>query len=721
MTARRPSLSPLRSRLRDRSPGLAASLLGGAVAAGLGLGSLAVLVMMLWVSSPYPDSGPDGALHVAAALWLLAHGVELVRTDTLSGAPMPVGITPLLLLALPVWLLYRAARDATDASDEPDGPPPVPARTAWTGVVLGYLGVGVAAGLYCSGGELRPQWGWVTVCLPAVAASAAGAGVWSAHGCPREPLLRVPAVLPGPVRRLVCGTDGRARLGAAVRAAGAATAVLFGGGALLVGVSLVWHGDPARASFLQLTAGWTGRFAVLLLGVALIPNAAVWAASYALGPGFVLGAGHLVNPLASHPAPLLPPFPLLAAVPDPGAGTQQNWAVGLVPAVAGMTAGWFVARAAVRRPEPGERARARWSAARTVGVVLLTATVCAAALALLALLAGGALGSAALAHLGPLWWQTGGAAGAWTLVFAPPVALTGRAWRLRRRRPGHGGIPAQGTGSGSTAAKAGKSAVPSASASAAVPMSTAVPTAKAAKAAKSATSGETVNAEEAGPAVLAGPGAEAASPPDAVGAGAGARTDGVPAIADGAADAGVDAAGGSAGGGSLRAGTEGPGDAQEKKSLRGRTAASAQPAAAPGTDEVAEEDLYDFVPAEDPFPTPFTEPFAADWHDDVARASRWAALKEAASRGAAGTAPWPAPESGARPRQEPRPAPRPESRPDSHSEPRQEFRPVPRPESRPDHHLERRPESAAGPRPESESRSGPRLDPRSDFPSDSAE
>ncbi|MET8772308.1 DUF6350 family protein, partial [Streptomyces sp. NPDC004658] len=357
-TVRRSSLSPMAHRMRDRSPGLAASLLSGAVAAGLGLASFAVLVMMLWVSSPYPDSGPDGALHIAAALWLLAHGVELTRTDTLSGAPLPVGVTPLLLLALPLWLLYRAARDATDAPTEPDGPPPVRARTAWTGVVLGYLGVGAAAAVYCTGGELRPQWGWVTVCLPLVAAGAAGAGVWSAYGRPREPVLSVLAVVPGPVRRLVFGTDEWARLGAAVRAAGAATTVLFGGGALLVGVSLVWHGEPARASFLQLTEGWTGRFAVLLLGIALIPNAAVWAASYALGPGFLLGAGHLVHPFASDPAPLLPPFPLLAAVPEPGAGTPENWAAGLVPAVAGMTAGWFVARAAVHRPEAGGPARA---------------------------------------------------------------------------------------------------------------------------------------------------------------------------------------------------------------------------------------------------------------------------------------------------------------------------------------------------------------------------
>ena len=145
-------------------------------AAGLGLGVLTVLVLALWISSPYPDSGPGGVLHIAAALWLLAHGVELVRTDTLSGAPLPVGVTPLLLLALPAWLLYRAGRYATDASGEPDGPPPVPVRTAWLGVVLGYLTVGTAVAAYCSGGELQPSWGWLTVSLPLGAGAGAGAG-----------------------------------------------------------------------------------------------------------------------------------------------------------------------------------------------------------------------------------------------------------------------------------------------------------------------------------------------------------------------------------------------------------------------------------------------------------------------------------------------------------------------------------------------------------------
>ena len=69
---------------KQTAPGLGTCVIGGAIAAGLGLGAFAVLVMALWISSPYPDSGPGGALHVAAALWLLAHGTELVRTETLA-------------------------------------------------------------------------------------------------------------------------------------------------------------------------------------------------------------------------------------------------------------------------------------------------------------------------------------------------------------------------------------------------------------------------------------------------------------------------------------------------------------------------------------------------------------------------------------------------------------------------------------------------------------
>ncbi|WP_443048533.1 cell division protein PerM [Streptomyces sp. HUAS 31] len=338
MTARR---TPLLTRMRRHSPGLGASLFSGAVAAGLGLGVFAVMVIALWISSPYPDSGPGGALRIASVLWLLAHGAELVRTDTLSGVPAPVGVTPLLLLALPVWLVHRAARDA--AADGGEGVPLVSIRTAWAGVVLGYLGVGFAAAVYSAGGELQPSWLWTVLRVPVVTMAAAGVGVWTA--CERRPEVvdGLLLVLPERVRRLVPDVEGRARVGTAARAAGAGVAALAGGGALLVGGALVWHGGAVRGSFLELTQGLSGRLAVLLLCAALVPNAAVWAAAYALGPGFVLGSGHVVGPLSSTPAPLLPPFPLLEAVPETAVAGPLRWGVAVVPIAAGLVVGWFAA------------------------------------------------------------------------------------------------------------------------------------------------------------------------------------------------------------------------------------------------------------------------------------------------------------------------------------------------------------------------------------------
>jgi hypothetical protein len=406
------ALSPLLDRTRRRSSELVTGMLGGILAAGLGLGAFAALVMVLWISSPYPDSGPGGALHVAAALWLLSHGVELIRTDTLSGDPAPVGLVPLLLLALPLVLLHRSARDhAGDGLG-------AGARATWAGLVTGYTAVGGAATLYASGGVLRPSWWWAVVCVPALAALAAGTGVWAAHGRPRLPL---PAPLSAALE-----TEGRRQvLTAAGRAAGAGVLALVGGGALLVAVSLVGHGDAVRASFPQLTEGWSGRFAVLMLCVALLPNAAVWAAAYALGPGFGLGAGYVVAPLsATVPAALLPPFPLLAAVPT-GGGTALTWAAGAVPLAAGVTVGWFTgARAAAEGGAP-------WSMRRTAAAALVAAALCAVAVALLTVLASGPLGVAALSHFGPFWWQTGGAAGAWVATVALPVALSSRWWRAR--------------------------------------------------------------------------------------------------------------------------------------------------------------------------------------------------------------------------------------------------------------------------------------------------
>lgn len=408
------SVAP-RAAGRRRSPAAAACVMGGAVAAGLGLGFLAVLVIVLWISSPYPDSGPGGALHLAAGLWLLAHGTELVRYETLSGVPAPVGVTPLLLVALPVLLMRRAAR--LGGTSEEDGEEVLPASAVFSAVLCGYLAVGALATVYAAGGPMPADPISAAWHVPLVAVLAAAGGVWAVRGRRAGSLPEwVPEWVPGGVRRAVA----RPRYAVALRAGVGGALVLLGGGALLVGGSLAWHGAEVQESFLSLTGVWSGRFAVLLLAVALIPNAMVWGAAYGLGPGFALGAGVTATPFGFAGSPALPRFPLLAALPPEGPGTPLTWAAAGVPVVAGLAVGWFAVRRA-REVSYGE----------TALTAALGALVCGLAMAGLAAASAGPMGSRALADFGPVWWAVGVAASAWTLALAVPVALGVHAWRNR--------------------------------------------------------------------------------------------------------------------------------------------------------------------------------------------------------------------------------------------------------------------------------------------------
>ncbi|MFF2653177.1 DUF6350 family protein [Streptomyces sp. NPDC058045] len=427
-------LPPLLARLsrpRERRRSFADCLLAGALAAALGLGVLGVLVLLLWISSPYPDSGPGGALHLIASLWLLAHGAGLVRGDTLTGGTAPLGLTPLLLLALPAWLVHRAARDAArdDTPAEPDPADPAaplgrtaaPARTAWGGVVLGYLLTGAAVTAYAEGGWLRPSWPSTAFAPPLLAACAAALGVWTAAGHPWPPAH--PAV-PAAVLR---------HAGAA-RAAVRAVPVLLAGGALLAVASLVRHRGAAGGDLLHLTGGWSGRLAVLLLCLALLPNAAVWGAGYALGPGFLLGAGHPVGPLGTDQVPLLPRFPLLAALPGEGSGTPLTWAVAAVPVVAAVVLAHGLIHSARSPEEAGgdsERGPGAWQLTRALRELPVAALLVGLAVAGLAALSGGPLGGHRLAAFGPQWWAAGAAAAAWTAAIGAPCLVLAWAWSRR--------------------------------------------------------------------------------------------------------------------------------------------------------------------------------------------------------------------------------------------------------------------------------------------------
>ncbi|KUJ66968.1 hypothetical protein ACZ90_31595 [Streptomyces albus subsp. albus] len=494
MTDGSPSLSPRGYSTPRDTAAVGQAFFSGVVAAGLGLGTLSVAVLLLWIGSPYPDAGPSGALHIAADLWLLGHGADLVRTGP-GGADTPLGLTPLLVGALPCWLLHRAARHALEPPEPVSGgsgltappavlalstPPLVPRRAiAW--VTAGYLLVGLAALVYAAEGPVRVAPLGALLHLPVVTVAVVALSAWTGTGRPHE-------LLPTAVRRLLSGIPApgglrldaslrapswltRRRRTAALRATGGAVVALMAGGALLTAVSLAGHAGSVHHAFGRLTDVWSGRCGVLLLSLALLPNAVVWGAAYGLGPGFTIGAGSAVGPLSMAGYPDLPDFPLFAALPAPGAAALPYLLLAaLVPLATGLSVAWFVSAAAVRavpravaagpdtegragtggcaggsgRGPRGWWARLRghlcgrgggkaWSIRETALTAALAAVGCGCATALLTAAAGGPVGSGALADFGPSWWLTGAAALAWCALLGVPGALAMRWCRLMHR------------------------------------------------------------------------------------------------------------------------------------------------------------------------------------------------------------------------------------------------------------------------------------------------
>jgi hypothetical protein len=175
-------------------------------------------------------------------------------------------------------------------------------------------------------------------------------------------------------------------------AAAVAGLVMFGA-ALLV-VSAVMNSAQIGLLADALDAGPVGNTVLALGGGAVVPNATVWAASFALGPGFVVGTETIVAP-AGVELGMVPALPALGALPAGLPGTVI-WVVLAGPVAAGVIAGVLVHR----RLEPHEE---------PMSIVVLAAGGAGAAAAIgmsvLALFSGGAVGAARLAEVGPVPWE----------------------------------------------------------------------------------------------------------------------------------------------------------------------------------------------------------------------------------------------------------------------------------------------------------------------------
>ncbi|UFS59395.1 cell division protein PerM [Subtercola endophyticus] len=383
----------------------------------IGVGIPLVMLTILWAAQF--DLAVDWTAFWRAStdFWMLGNGVDLLITiDPQTAAqlgleqaavPFVIGIAPLGFALLTVVLGRRSGLRL--------GQSPYPVF----GAVVGVVTVLVLAALVWQSAQsttaAAPFWQAI-VFVPALYALGAVAGAWSTLVRLQSPLaerlLRVTDVLSDEVRSL---TALALRGGAII-----ATAMVAVGG-LVVALLLVIHYSTVVSLYESLQSGIAGGAALTLGQIAFMPNLAVWAASWLLGPGFALGTGSSISPLGTQVG-LIPSLPVFGALPQ---SSVLGYAALIVPVVIGL-----VVSAALRSRlnEPGEFSLRQ--AGRMLGAGVGMGIVAAAILALLAAVSGGELGPGRLADVGP----NPGAVFVWALViFAVTSSIGLIANGLRRR------------------------------------------------------------------------------------------------------------------------------------------------------------------------------------------------------------------------------------------------------------------------------------------------
>ena len=364
------------------------AVLAGLVAALSGLAVLAAVVLVTWVADAAVGSSGGDAVRAAGFAWLLGHG---------GGLSVPgghVSAVPLGVTAIAAVLLHRAGASVGRAAEPADLTAAAKATGALTGA---YALTALVVALLTGTGTLSSSAWRAGLGAARLAAVAGGCGLVRAANLTGA----VKDALPDPVPAIA-------------RGAALAVAALAAAGALLVVTAELAHAGRFGRLFAVLDPGLVGGAVLTLACVVLLPNVALWGVAYAAGPGFAVGAGTGVSPFGATLGPV-PAFPLLAALPE--GGTPPAWvrAALVLPVLAGVLAGFVVAR---RLPAGGSTAHRALHAA---GWAALAGVAAALALTLLAAGSGGSLGPGYLAAVGPSPWRV---LLALTVELAAPAALT---------------------------------------------------------------------------------------------------------------------------------------------------------------------------------------------------------------------------------------------------------------------------------------------------------
>lgn len=345
----------------SRVPWLAA-LLGSVWTLAAGF-AICVLPAMAWWIGDVSNGSIADPLRFGSWTWLVAHRAAVETSGSAFTLP-PLGITILIGL-----LMYHSARWSAHAagvsSNRGAAAVIIPSVAAYAtgGGIIAMMSASGATSVSIFDAVLSPGlWALVVTSLAVV------------HEADLiDPLLQR---LPQEVR-------------AALNGGAAAVAALVAVGAVLVAIAVAAGAGQIGAVAEALDGGGLGSTVLLLGCVAFAPNAVVWGAAFALGPGFAMGSDTAVAPTGIDLG-LVPALPLLGALPT--SVSSVAWVVVAGPMIAGALAGLVVHR--------------RLGENMTVPPVAVAAggsgAVAMIGMAMAAMLSGGSAGDGRMAIVGPI-------------------------------------------------------------------------------------------------------------------------------------------------------------------------------------------------------------------------------------------------------------------------------------------------------------------------------
>lgn len=334
-----------------------------AAAGGAMLACMAVALVGWYLADDGAHGQTTDALRVGADIWLAGHG------SGISVGGVPLGIIPLTVTAGLVAMTYRTARRAGAFVEDAEDAGVAVAATTFTGL---YVVIGVVTALVAATGPVSAGVGRTILGTLVVAGGAGTLGLASGTGRLATWVDRVP----GWIRAVGTG-------------ALATVLVLLACASLLVAGAVVWGLNDAGQMLSGLHLHTVDYVAYVVATACVAPNAVVFGAAWLLGPGFAVGTGTLVSPTVVTLGPV-PAFPLLAALPDEGPVPSWLGWVMVVPILCAVVGAVLAQRS--YRVTAWDSAALRGFGSG-LGAALLTA--------LLALLAGGPMGTGRMAEIGP--------------------------------------------------------------------------------------------------------------------------------------------------------------------------------------------------------------------------------------------------------------------------------------------------------------------------------